>query len=167
MKAPGPFTLRAPTQADGAGVAALVRAAGQLEPLTTYAYLLLCSHFAETAAVAERAGELAGVALGYRLPEDATRLFVWQIGVHPAARGQGLAKLLLAELADRPSLRDIVWMEQTIAPSNQASNRLFESFARSRSCELSRARGFVPQDFGSSAHEEEHLVRIQLRTSAP
>src|SRR5690606_7644379 len=141
MKAPGPFTLRAPTQADGAGVAALVRAAGQLEPLTTYAYLLLCSHFAETAAVAERAGELAdvarvlaGVTSGSRLPDDATRLFVWQIGVHPAARGQGLAKLLLAVLADRPSLRDIVWMEQTIAPSNQASNRLFESFARSRSC---------------------------------
>jgi L-2,4-diaminobutyric acid acetyltransferase len=157
--------LRPPTLADGAAVSALVREAGGLEPNTTYAYLLLCTHFSQTSVVAVEDGELLGVLLGYRLPEARERLFVWQIGVKPTARGRGVARAMLDHLVDRAELQDVCAIEQTIAPSNEASNKLFASFARSRGCDLSVAPGFASKDFGPVAHEEENLVRISLRAS--
>jgi L-2,4-diaminobutyric acid acetyltransferase len=158
--------LRPPSLADGAAVAQLVRDAGELEPNTTYAYLLLCSHFASTCVVAEERGELLGVLLGYRMPDDQKRLFVWQVGVRPSARGRGVAKQMLGHLIDRPKLQDVATLEQTIAPSNAASLGLFSSFAKSRGLELTSSRGFLASDFGSHPHEEEHLVRIVLRNPA-
>ncbi len=155
--------LRPPHLSDGGKVAQLVREVGELEPNTVYAYLLLCHHFSSTCVVAEREGAIVGCALAYRLPEDASRLFVWQIGVAQSARGQGLALSMLEHLFDRKELGDVMYVEQTIAPSNVASNRLFDSFARRRGLNIQRSPGFRAEDFEPFSHEEELLVSIGPR----
>lgn len=160
---PEALILRPPRLADGGKVAKLVREVGELEPNTVYAYLLLCRHFSSTCVVAEEQGSIVGCALAYRLPEDSSRLFVWQIGVAQVARGRGLAVSMLDHLLDRQELADIVYVEQTIAPSNVASNRLFDSFARRRSWNIERSPGFRAEDFHPFEHEEELLVRIGPR----
>jgi L-2,4-diaminobutyric acid acetyltransferase len=149
-----------PTLDDGAAVATLVRETGALEPNTTYAYLLLTQYFGESCLVARRGTELVGCVLGFRIPERPRVLFVWQIGVAPSARGRGLASKILDELVSRPALRDLEGLELTIARSNDASNRLFDSFAARNGWSISRTPGFESHHFGAERHEDELLVTI-------
>lgn len=167
MTAPAAFTLRSPTSADGAAIHELVKATRLLEPNTCYAYLLLSSHFAETCVVATQGGSVLGVVLAYRPPSDADAVFVWQVGVHPLAQGQGLARRLLHALLDRPACHDVRWLTATVAPSNVASDRLFRGFARDRGVDVRLETGFVASDFGTADHEDEPLYRIGplVRTS--
>lgn len=163
MAQPAPvrsLSFRCPTVTDGAAVWELVQQSGTLEPNTCYAYLLLCTDFADTCLLAERDGELVGFAAAYRPPRRPDCLFVWQIGVHRSARREGLGLRLLQGLIDLPGAAGVRFLEATVAPSNLASRRLFESLARSRGVQCLASRGFVSADFGPLAHEEEELIRI-------
>jgi L-2,4-diaminobutyric acid acetyltransferase len=97
---------------------------------SSYMYLLLCDRFAHTTVIAERDGELAGFVLGFIPPKSPDVVFVWQIGVAPFARGQGLARSLLEGLVAAPACREVGFLETTVTPSNQASVATFRSFAR-------------------------------------
>src|SRR5690606_41582845 len=66
----------------------------------------------------------------YRPPARPEAVFVWQIGVHPRAQGQGLGRRLLLELLRRPAAADATHLEATVGVSNTASARLFQSVAR-------------------------------------
>lgn len=154
------YRLRAPTLEDGAAVGMLVREVGTLEANTGYAYLLLSHHFSDTCVVAERDDKLVGCVLAYRLPKDPRVLFIWQIGVAESERGRGLAKKMLHHLARRTHAEGVEFIEMTIAPSNEASNGLFDSFARQLEVPIHRETGFEAHHFGPVGHEEELLVRI-------
>lgn len=155
------ITTRPPEAEDAAAVSQLVREAGTLEPNTTYAYLLLCSHFSETSAVAEADGRLVGCVLGYRIPDRPRTLFVWQIGVHSSARRNGVGRRLLSELVRRPSLSDVEYLETTIAPSNEASRRLFERWADLHDFQVKSAGAFDASLFGPAGnHEREDILCI-------
>ncbi|MHC5068213.1 MAG: GNAT family N-acetyltransferase, partial [Planctomycetota bacterium] len=52
-------------------------------------------HFAHTSVVASVGPDLIGAVTAYRVPDDPTTLFVWQVAVSDAARGQGLAGRML------------------------------------------------------------------------
>ncbi len=163
----GELRLRRPTVSDGAAIWALVRESGVLEPNTCYAYLLLCTHFAETCLVAERGGRLLGFVLGYRPPTRPEAVFVWQVGVRADCRGEGLGKRLLGRLVELPGCADATFLEATVAPSNEASNRLFLGFARELGVPCELERGFESADFGPLEHEAEPLYRIgPLRSKA-
>jgi len=152
--------FRSPKRNDGAAVRQLVEDSGGLEPNTCYAYLLLCTHFADTCLVAERGGELVGFVAAYRPPSRPESIFVWQIGISPDARGEGLAKRLLQHLVSLPACRDAIHLEATVAPSNLASQRLFKGFARDRGVDCQVGPGFHRHDFGPLVHEAEELFRI-------
>jgi L-2,4-diaminobutyric acid acetyltransferase len=152
---------RAPHSRDATFVAKLVTDAGTLEVNTTYAYVLLCTHFAETCAVAERAGEIIGCALGYRVPARSNTLFVWQIGVQQTARRLGIGRRLLNELVSRPQLADVQFLETTVAPSNAASRSLFERWATEHGTRLRCVGVFESSLFGSTCeHENEEVLQI-------
>lgn len=162
--------FRHPTVADGAGMWDLVRECGVLDVNSCYAYLLICRDFSATSLVATQPDvltdggheELLGFVTAYRPPARPSVLFVWQIGVSPAARNRGIAKSLLRELIGSESCRGIDSIEATIAPSNRASRRLFHSLAEELQGELRVAPGFASADFGSAPHEPEETVRIEL-----
>ena len=131
-----------------------------LELNTSYAYLLLCTHFAGTSIVAEQGGRLIGVVCAYRPPIRPRSLFVWQVGVHPDARGRGLGGRMFDGLVARESLADVDTLEATVASSNEASRRLFEGWARRRGVAFRYEPAFEVHHFPGGGHEAEPLISI-------
>jgi L-2,4-diaminobutyric acid acetyltransferase len=151
--------LRAPTVEDGAEVWRLIERIGGLERNTCYAYLLLCSHFADTCIVATADGALIGVVFAYRSPGNPDDLFVWQVGVAPEARGLGIARRMLEVLVERPACRSARFLTATVSRDNIASLALFDSVARGRAAPLAIEPGFASALF-ASPHPDENLIRI-------
>lgn len=153
--------LRHPEKADGAGVWRAVRDAGTLDLNSSYAYLLLCDRFADTSVVAEFEGEVVGFVMGFIPPRSPHVHFVWQVGVSSKMRGYGLGRSLLERAVAGEACRDVTHMETTITPSNEASDALFRSFARSvgAEVEVSAEDGF-PAEIFPDGKEAELLYRI-------
>ena len=137
----------------------LVRDSGVLDLNSRYCYMLLCRDFADTLLVACSGSDIFGFVAAYRPPQNPDVVFVWQVGVAPAARHRGLAKRLLRTLVLLPACRDVRFLEATVTPSNAASRRLFESFAKDLGVPCRVAKGFAAELFGAGEHEEE-LFRI-------
>jgi L-2,4-diaminobutyric acid acetyltransferase len=160
------LTLRPARVEDGRRIWRLLGEVSGLERNSCYAYLLLCSHFADSCVVAERAGELVGFVLAYRPPNDRAALFVWQIGVAPAARGLGLGRQLLDALVALPACRDARFLTATVSPDNGPSLALFRGFARARSVACEEGAGFSAGLF-AEPHPDENLLRIGLPKGTP
>jgi L-2,4-diaminobutyric acid acetyltransferase len=159
---------RRPCLADGHRVWALVQAAGTLDLNSSYLYLLLCDHFADTCLLAERQEELLGFVTAYRPPARPDSLFVWQVGVLPSARGQGIAKGLLKALLALVAGHNIRWIEATISPSNTASRALFLALAQGLGVKIQEQPYITETHFPPGAgHEAEPLLRLGPLASAP
>jgi L-2,4-diaminobutyric acid acetyltransferase len=173
-----PVWYRAPRTSDASRIWRLARATRVLEENSGYAYALLCTHFADTCTVAgtgtaaspdtgdtgsDQAGAsdaLAGFVVGYRPPAAPDTLFVWQVAVASGHRGRGLGVHMLVDLLSRPTSTDVRYLEATVTPSNEVSQRLFRSVARrlGARCDV---QPFFPADLLPEAgHEPEHLYRI-------
>jgi L-2,4-diaminobutyric acid acetyltransferase len=152
--------LRAPTAADGAAVHALIRRSPPLDLNSCYAYLLQGLHITDTCVVAEVSGHIVGYVSGYRLPRAPDTLFVWQVAVDPAYRGQSLGNRMLRHLLSRDSCQKVRWLETTITPGNTASLRMFKQLAQILDCQCSTSSLFSTASFGGTDHEEEELYRI-------
>lgn len=155
---PQEVRLRPPTVEDAADMWHIVVESGVLDANSVYCYLLVCRDFAATSVVAEAGGRVIGFASGYRLPNKPDTLFVWQIGVEPAERGRKVASRMLDDLIARS--KGIIHLETTIAPSNQASRRLFEQAAARHGADMHDSGGFATGLFPGGAHEPEHRYRI-------
>lgn len=158
---PSTMVLREPRLDDGPRIRQLIDRCRPLDPNSTYAYLLLSHHFAGTCVVAERAGRLLGFVSGYVEPRQPDTLFVWQVAVDPAARGQGAALSMLRELMRRDELCErIMFVEATVTPDNDPSRRLFGKLARALGAPYSESDFIGETLFGGEAHEKERLIRI-------
>ncbi len=143
--------------ADGRRMYELVRDMGGLELNTAYFYVLFCIDFADTCVVADVDDKLAGFVLGHRPPQRPDTVFVWQVGVAPFMRKQGMARRLLdAFLEQNPDAR---WLEASVTPGNTASRKLFRSVARDRGVQCQVSEFMLAGHFPDS-HEPEELFRI-------
>lgn len=152
--------IRKPTVEDGPSIFDLVVRSKPLDVNSRYLYLLQCSHFANTCAVAESDGCVQAFISAYVLPDQSNTLFVWQIAVDASQRGQGVGSLLVTHLLERTHLSGIRYVEATVNPSNDASRNLFKSLARKSSCEINESMLFEAELFGEDAHEAEMLIRV-------
>ena len=153
--------VRQAEQQDGAALHDLIAASPPLDLNSRYAYLLHCLHHSQTSVVAEVDGILVGAITAYIPPQQQDTLFVWQVAVAEQQRGQGLGKTLLEYLLQnciKP--QQLRWMETTISPSNEASQRLFTGFSLAHNAGCTVTTQFSAADFGVSGHEEEQLYRI-------
>lgn len=164
LREQAPVVFRPARAEDGQAMWALVKEMGGLELNTAYFYILYCIDYADSCVVAEVNGELAGFVLGHRPPQRQDSVFVWQVGVAPWMRKQGLAgRMLDALLNQQPS--SVRWLEATVSPDNQASRSLFRALARRRNTECSVGE-FMPAELfpggghGSEKHQPEDLFRI-------
>jgi len=158
---------RKPEGRDGGSMWRIARESGGLDLNSPYAYLLFAEHFSDTCIVAEADGETVGFVIGFRPPARADTLFVWQIAVEPAHRGNGVGvgmlTTLMEDLAEDLRHDGVCFLEATVTPSNVASQRMFRSFAES--VEAAFEQGVTPlfsQDMfpGGEEHEEERAIRI-------
>jgi len=153
-------TFRQPTVEDGSALFELIRSCPPLDTNSMYCNLLQCSHFAETAIVAEQDDQLLGSVTGYRLPERPNTLFVWQVAVHPGARGTGLARRMLSALLERPQHRDIDFVETTITEDNLASWGTFQKLAEQFDAPYEKQAGFDRDRHFDGQHSSEILMKI-------
>lgn len=164
--APNHVRLRPPQAEDAATIWRLLPEIGDLERNSAYAYLLLCSHFANTGVVAlTGGGDLVGFVLGYRPPTQPESVFVWQVGVAPRGRGQGLAGRMIEDVLARPGCADARYLCATVDPGNAASLALFHGLARRRGVACTTTSGF-PQALFPERHADEDLLRIGPLTGA-
>jgi len=153
-------TFRAPRKSDGARIWALIRSIEALDDNSMYCNLLQCSHFAGTCALAEIDGRPVGWISGYLPPEKPDTLFVWQVAVHPDARGQGVAKRLIHELLRRRACREVRHIHSTITPDNEASWALFRAVADELDAPMTDDAHFECDAHFGGRHDTEHLVEI-------
>jgi L-2,4-diaminobutyric acid acetyltransferase len=168
MNMSGKHLIEPPTKADGAAIWRIARDSQKLDVNSPYAYLLWCHDFADSSVVARADGKAVGFVIAYRKPSAPDTVLVWQVAVDASQRGKGLAGALLDELFTKLADKGVRYLETTITPGNEASIRLFGSFAKRwstdlESAELFSANDFPAQDFpdeGEGAHEPEDLYRI-------
>jgi L-2,4-diaminobutyric acid acetyltransferase len=159
--------LREPRAEDGPSVTALIEACAPLDPNSPYCHLLQCLHFAGTCVVADRVGDVVGWMSAYRPPGAPEQIFVWQVAVHPSARGMGLGARMLEALVARPAVRDARTLTATITEANQRSWALFNGFARRRGLIASKAPLFERETHFAGAHETEWQAFIDLLPPNP
>lgn len=151
--------LRAPRLDDGAALWRITRDTKVLDLNSSYTYLLWCRDFAQTSVVAVVGGEIGGFITGFLRPDRPDTLMVWQVAVDAEHRGRHLARRMLDALADRVSERSVRRMETTITADNEASVRLFSSFAEARAAHLEQEPVFAAELF-PDGHDTELLFRI-------
>src|SRR5690606_5578460 len=96
---------------------------------SAYCYLLQCSQFADTSAVAEMDGSIVGFISGHRLPNDPDSLFIWQVAVAEEARGQGLGREMMLDILRRPTSTRFTHLLATATDDNNSSKGMFQSLA--------------------------------------
>jgi len=153
--------LRAIHKTDGQAIHRLIAQCPPLDLNSLYAYLLLSEHHADTCVLAEDAsGQVVGFVSAYIPPRQPDVLFVWQVAVHPSARGGGLGRRMLRHLLERPAVRSVQYIETTVGPDNAASRGVFAGLARQLRADCIDNALFEPELFGPEGHEEERLLRI-------
>lgn len=150
--------FRKPVLNDGLRIHQLIADSPPLDLNSSYLYFLQSSHFADTCVVAEKAGELVGFISGYIRPDKPTELFVWQMVVAQAGRGQGVGKGLVRQLLQQAlahSALPLLTMSCTISPSNEASQGVFKSLAKHFGLTLEVKEFLTQAHFAGQDHEAE------------
>lgn len=145
---------------DGADVYHLIERCPPLDRNSRYCNLLQCTHFADTAIVAERDGDLAGFISGYIDPRRSDTLFIWQVAVASECRGHRLATRMLTKLLERESCRHVRYLTTSITPDNAASWGTFRALAGALATELTTTPWLSSQRHFEGRHDAEELVRI-------
>jgi L-2,4-diaminobutyric acid acetyltransferase len=159
----GKHLIESPTKADGAILWRIARDSRKLDLNSPYAYMLWCHDFADSSVVARVENETVGFVIAYRKQAAPDTAVVWQVAVDASQRGKGLAGALLEELFTKLVGEGVRYLETTITHDNEASIRLFSSFAKRWKTDLESAELFSASDFpddGEGAHEPEDLYRI-------
>ena len=151
--------VECPTAGDGPDLWGLARDSGELDLNSPYTYLIWCRDFASTSVVARDGEQTVGFITGYRRPDASDTLFVWQVAVDPAYRGQRIGVRMLDAIGDAMRRLGCQYMEATVTPDNEASARMFASFARANSAPLAKSEGFESTLFPDN-HQPEDLIRI-------
>lgn len=151
--------IEAPVSGDGPDLWRLARDSGELDLNSPYTYLIWCRDFSGTSVVARDGDKAVGFVTGYRRPEADDVLFVWQVAVDSAYRGQRIGVRMLDAIAGAAKRLGCRYIEATITPDNVASTRMFSAFARSRDVPLERSEGFDATQFPDN-HQPEDLIRI-------
>ncbi|WP_187359872.1 diaminobutyrate acetyltransferase [Chitinolyticbacter meiyuanensis] len=156
--------LRSPNLEDGIAIHQLIASCPPLDLNSVYAYLIQAMHHAPTCVVAEGENGLAGYLSAYLHPRQPRTLFIWQLAVSSAWRGDGLALAMLRHLVGRG--QNLRWLETTITPSNTASLAVFRALARQLEIGIEPVSELSGSLFPESGHPPETLYRLGPLTPA-
>jgi len=151
-----------PTKKDTKEIYNLIKKSKPLDINSEYLYLLQTTYFNETCIVAKVQDRVIGFASGFISPKDEETFFVWQLAIDKEARGKGIAFRMLRELFDTPIVSKTSSIHTTISPSNIASQKVFERFAKELDFDK-KIVIFATRDDFSDAHEDELLYIMKPR----
>jgi L-2,4-diaminobutyric acid acetyltransferase len=154
------ITIAVPGPEDAAEIHALIAACPPLDTNSLYANLIQCTHFSASSAVARMGGEVVGWISGHRPPAKDDTYFLWQVAVHPDARGKSLPKRMLGDILSRPAQAGVSQLETSITRTNDASWGLFRSVAGWLSAPLREEPWFDRNRHFGGQHDAEFLVTI-------
>ncbi len=155
------IVFRTPKTDDGKYFWGIAKASKTLDVNSVYHYLIMCRHFGSTCIAAEKQGQVVGFVTAYIPPDLPDTVFVWQVAVDEADRGQGLGVYLLLNLFEALKGFNVKYLDATVTPSNQASINLFTSAARALNAPFEFEKElFSAADFGQNVHEPEVLFHI-------
>ncbi|MGP4063181.1 diaminobutyrate acetyltransferase [Halobacillus sp. H74] len=154
------YVFSEPEKADGAAVYEMIESIPILDLNSSYSYLLWCEFFSETSVIVNDGKETVGFISGFINPTSPDTLFIWQVAVAETERGQGLATKMIDSILNRQVCQGVEYVEATVSPSNQPSQKLFKGFAEKKnvSCDISVC--FEEDDFPGEEHEQENTFRI-------
>jgi diaminobutyrate acetyltransferase len=153
-------TFRRPADNHAVDVWDLIALCPPLDRNSLYCELLLCTDFADTCVLAERAGVVVGWLSAYRRPSDPSTLFVWQIAVHPDVRSAGLGKQLIVSALNRPACEGVTHIKATVTLGNRASRLLFAAVARELGAPIRQALQFDREVHFKGRHDSEYVIAI-------
>ncbi|MGB3627726.1 MAG: diaminobutyrate acetyltransferase [Henriciella sp.] len=156
----GGITIAAPLSEDGAAVHDLIAACPPLDTNSLYMNLIQTTHFAQTCALARTGEEVIAWVSGHIPPQEPDVYFLWQVAVGEKARGQRIAKRLVADIFSRPELQAVKYLKTTITSDNDASWGLFRSIARWLDAPLNESPFFDEDRHFKGRHDSEILVTI-------
>jgi L-2,4-diaminobutyric acid acetyltransferase len=154
-----PIRYERPEVRDANAMWELARDSGALDLNSPYFYLTLSNQLSDTCIVARSGNEVVGFIVGFRPPKLSDTLFVWQITVSDSQRRKGIGHAMLRAIMSRLADDGIRYLEATVTPSNEASHRMFTSFARSYNAPCDETP-LYPSDLFPNGHEAEHLLRM-------
>lgn len=152
--------LRKPTAEDGPAVSELVSACPPLDENSCYCHLLQCTDFSDTCSLAEANDQPVGWVSGYLPPREPSTLFIWQVAVHPAARGLSLGKQMILDILRRRICVGIDRLKTTVTPDNSASRGMFRSLSKTLDGSHHEEVHFERERHFDSRHNSEHLITI-------
>lgn len=160
-----PIRYSKPHAADAGAMWTLTRDSDALDLNSPYFYLTVSQYFADTSIVAkvdhEHAGsDVVGFVAGLRPPASPDTLFVWQIGVAASHRRQGVAHDMLLALLDRLAGDGVRYLDATVTPSNEASQRMFRSLAARLGAPCEESELYPAALFPGEDHEQERRLHI-------
>jgi L-2,4-diaminobutyric acid acetyltransferase len=153
------MTFRGPAAKDAAVIWRLAPQRGSAQQDSCYAYLLLCTHFADTGIVAEQDGVIAGYALAYRPPLRPEDTFVWQLGVASGHDSEELSIRMLEELLARRACASTRFLCMTCSPRDAALQVRFAHLARRLGVRCATVPCF-PGSLFAEPHLDESLLRV-------
>jgi L-2,4-diaminobutyric acid acetyltransferase len=154
------INYRHPTLDDGSKIYSLVKSCPPLDVNSQYFYYILCKDFSNTCVVAEYDRNLLGFVSAYLQPEKPQSLFIWQVAVVKNERRKRLALNMLDWLIKQPKCINIQFMETTVSPLNQPSQKLFIRFAKDHNANFQTRLFLDKSNFDNESHEEEILYTI-------
>ncbi|RQW64873.1 diaminobutyrate acetyltransferase [Vibrio viridaestus] len=155
-------TFRKPTRSDGKQIHELISNCPPLDENSAYCNFLQSTHFQDTCLIVEQDGKALGFISAYLKPDEEKTLFIWQVAVHPKARGQGLAFRMLQQLLIRDELRNVASIETTITEDNEGSWNLFKKLDKAHG-KRGQVTTFLDEiRHFKGEHDTEYLYRIPL-----
>ncbi len=149
-----------PTIGDAKCIYNLIKKSKPLDVNSQYLYMLQTTYFNDTCIVAKQYEEVVGFVSGFIHPKDENIFFVWQVAVDSNFRGQNIAFSMLKQLFESSKLSNIKYIHTTISPSNIASQKVFEKFAKIFEFDKEISI-FATKDYFEEAHEDELLYMMK------
>lgn len=147
-----------PKRGQASQIYKLVEKTKVLDLNSEYLYLLQTTHFKDVCSVAIYEDKVIGFVSAYMIPTEPNTLFIWQVAVDEAYRGNDLARRLIMEILQRDEL-NVNYLHTTVSPSNKSSIRVFEKVASFYKTEMLNEEFFESSDF-LNQHEKEVLYKI-------
>ena len=158
-----PLRIREPRGGDALPIWQAVTATPELDNNSWYCYLLLCTHFADTCAVASDDTGMVGFITGFASGRDSSTWFVWQLWVQPELRGQGVAAKLAEHVVGQDASRFRA-VQATVDPKNLGSMTFIRELAQRRNATM-RVEPYLGAHLFPAAegpHGQEDLVTLEL-----